>query len=85
MPTINFGLCEAVSDLTALFVSQPQLPANSRDVCMLVVDWAEEFEKQHADTDWAEVEYLETIDRFFEDKYRAWLETTPARDRRSNT
>ena len=84
MTNATYGLCEAVSDLTTLFMAQPQLPANSRDTCALVVDWAEEFDRKHAETDWAEVEYLDTIDRFFADKYRAWLESAPARSLRNN-
>lgn len=79
MPNIPYALCEAVSDLTALFIQQPALPANSRDVVQLCVDWAAEFETRHGSTDWTEVEYLETIDAFFADKYRAWIETVPAR------
>ena len=84
MMSASYVLCEAVSDLTSLFMSEPQLPVNSRDTCALVIDWAEEFDRKHAETDWAEVEYLELIDRFFAEKYRAWLEATPARLLREN-
>lgn len=79
---IPYAICEAVSDLTALFMTQPQLPANSRDVVQLSVDWAAEFEARHAATDWAEAEYLETIEAFFASKYRAWIESVPARSLR---
>jgi len=79
---IPYALCEAVSDLTALFMTQSRLPANSRDVVQLCVDWAAEFEARHGDTDWVEVEYLDTIDAFFAEKYRAWIETVPARSLR---
>ncbi len=84
MPHIPFALCEAVSDLTALFMTQPRLPANSRDVVQLCVDWAAEFEARHGATDWDEVDYLETIDAFFTAKYRAWIESVPARELRPN-
>ncbi len=84
MINIPYDLCEVVSDLTAQFVTQPQLPANSRDVCMLVIAWAEEFSSRHQGTDWNEVEYLETIDAFFSEKYRAWIDSVPARDLRPN-
>lgn len=84
MLNIPYELCETVSDLTALFMTQPQLPANSRDVCALVVDWAGEFTERHAATDWAEVEYLDTVDAFFAEKYRAWIDSVPARDLRPN-
>ncbi len=82
---IPYSLCEAVSDLTSLFMTQPQLPANSRDVVQLCVDWAAEFEARHESEDWAEVDYLETIDAFFMAKYRAWIESVPARDLRQNS
>ncbi len=81
---IPYDLCEAVSDLTALFMFQPQIPANSRDVVRLSVDWAGEFEARHRSVDWAEIEYLEAIDRFFDQKYREWLESAPARSLRNN-
>jgi hypothetical protein len=84
MTTESYGLCEAVSDLTSLFMTQAKLPANSRDTCSFIIDWAEEFDRRHAETDWAEVEYLETIDAFFSEKYRAWLESAPARSIRNN-
>ncbi len=84
MLTIPYDLCEAVSDLTALFMYQPQIPANSRDVVQLSVDWAGEFEARHRNADWAEIEYLEAIDRFFDQKYREWLESAPARSLRNN-
>lgn len=84
MLNIPYALCEAVSDLTALFMTQPQLPANSRDVVQLSVDWAAEFEATHEATDWAEAEYLETIDAFFASKYRAWIESVPTRFLRLN-
>lgn len=84
MLNIPYALCKAVSDLTALFMTQPHLPANSRDVVQLSVDWAEEFMTRHVATDWAEVEYLDTIDAFFDAKYRAWIDSVPARDLRLN-
>lgn len=84
MLNIPYALCEAVSDLTALFMAQPRLPANSRDVVQLCVDWAAEFEKRHQGDDWAEGDYLETIGVFFDEKYRAWIESVPAREVRAN-
>lgn len=84
MINIPYDLCETVSDLTSLFVTHATLPANSRDVCLLVIEWAEEFMNRHASTEWDEVDYLETIDAFFAAKYRAWINSVPARDLRQN-
>jgi hypothetical protein len=77
------SLCEAVSDLTSLFAGQPQVPANSRDLCYLVINWAEEFERLHVGETWADREYLEVIEAFFNDHYRAWLTAAPARSVRA--
>jgi len=79
MIAATLNLCETVSDLTALFVAQPELPADSRELCRLVIDWAEEFERQHTGETWADLEYLETIECFFSAHYRAWLEAAPPR------
>ena len=75
----TLNLCETVSDLTSLFVVQPELPADSRELCRLVIDWAEEFERCHAGETWADCEYLEVIETFFSAHYRAWLEAAPPR------
>lgn len=80
----RYVLCEAVSDLTSLFMIQPQLPANSRDTCNLVIDWSVEFDRKHANTDWGDLDYLDVIDAFFVQKYRAWLESAPACSVRAN-
>jgi len=77
------SLCVTVSDLTALFVRQKQLPANSRDLPYLVKNWAEEFERQNAGETWADREYLEVIETFFHDHYRDWLTPGPSRSVRA--
>ena len=85
MPTVTQNiLCEAVSDITSLFMEQPQLPANSRETCNLVMDWSVEFDRQHATTDWGDDDYLEIIEAFFAQKYREWLDSTSAHSRRHN-
>lgn len=83
MLNIPFALCEAVSDLTAFFMTMPQLPADSREVVRLCVDWAAEFETQNEASDWIDGDYLEVIGAYFEQKYRAWIESIPARDLRA--
>ena len=75
----TYALCEAVSDLTALFVCQRQLPADSRELTRLVIEWAEAFERQHRGEPWVDREYLDTVDAHFHDHYRAWLATAPPR------
>ena len=77
------SICETTSDLTSLFAGQAQVPANSRDLCYLVINWAEEFERLHAGETWADREYLEVIEAFFNEHYRAWLATAPSRSVRA--
>ena len=83
MDGATHSLCVTVSDLTILFVGQKQLPANSRDLPYLVTNWAEEFERQYAGETWADREYLEVIETFFHDHYRAWLTAAPPRSVRA--
>jgi hypothetical protein len=77
------SICETTSDLTSLFAGQAQVPANSRDLCYLVINWAEEFERLHVGETWADREYLEVIEAFFNDHYRAWLTAAPSRSVRA--
>ena len=84
MTTISYGLCETVSDLASLFMSKPSFPNDSRESVRLVIEWAEEFENRNAGEAWADREYLEEIEMFFDQKYRAWLESAPARSLRNS-
>ena len=70
-------LCETVSDLSTLFMTQPELPADSRELCRLVIEWAEAFERQYAGETWIDREYLEVIETFFYEHYLGWLEGAP--------
>ena len=79
MANICYELCETVADLTSLLMIKPNLPNDSRESVRLVIEWAEEFEAKNAGEQWIDREYLEVIEQFFEEKYRAWLEATPAR------
>jgi hypothetical protein len=83
MANIAYELCEAVADLTTLFMSRSNLPNDSRETVRLVIEWAEEFETRNAGEPWIDREYLEVIEQFFEEKYRAWLDSAPARSLRT--
>lgn len=78
-------LCEAVCDLAQSFAVAEFLPANSRDFCELVIDWAIEFEKRNAGVNWGvDREYIDEIDEWFHKAYQNWIntplvETTPNR------
>lgn len=43
---------------------------NSRDTIDTIIHWANEFTRQHQDTDWNEIEYLDTIYEFTEQKLK---------------
>lgn len=49
---------------------------NSRDTISTIIAWANEFSRKHRDTDWAEVEYLDEIYNFTDEK----LKSTPSED-----
>ena len=75
----NRNLCETVCDLSTMFIKQPHLPDDSRELVRLSILWAEEFERQNAGETWADREYLEVIETFFHDHYRDWLNPSPPR------
>jgi hypothetical protein len=73
-------LLDVVYDLAAAMQSDwaagrltADLADNSRDRCSTVQDWALEFDRLHAKTDWTEVDYLETVDDFYRDKISPYL------------
>lgn len=43
---------------------------DSREIIMDLVDWAREFEKIHAETDWGEKDYMIEIENFYKDKIK---------------
>ena len=64
-------LLEAVADIAYnagvehLFDGQ-----DSREVIMNLIDWAREFEKIHAETNWGEKDYMIEIESFYKDKIK---------------
>lgn len=69
-----YEINEAVSDLTAMFHNPtfaPFVPNNSRELVRLVIEWATLFESRNRDREW-NGEYLEEIERFFIEQYKAW-------------
>lgn len=79
MTDISYALCEAVADLMALFVEQPNLPNDSRETIRLTIEWAEQFEVRYAGEQWIDREYLQEVETFFQEKYRGWLESATPR------
>lgn len=65
----NRRLLEAVADI-AYNAGADNLCENndSRTVVTSLIKWAGEFEELHADTDWDESDYLQTIDEFYKEK-----------------
>jgi hypothetical protein len=45
--------------------------ADSRERFMIVLSWALEFQNRHIDTDWGNLDYIETVDAFFDEKWAA--------------
>ncbi len=87
LPKEIYSLCEAVADLSASFITSQMLPADSREMNRLCIEWGQEFEEKNQDVSWGVDEgadYIEAIDTFFNEKYRAWLQTTIPADTRAN-
>jgi len=72
LPEPAYSLCEAIADIAALFAVAPYRSRNSRDACLLSIEWAEIFESRHGDREW-DGEYVEVIEAFFKEKYAEWL------------
>ena len=70
---------EVIADFTILFEEQAQLPASGLELCQLSSEWAREFMRTHGDPDFQAEHYTSAINRFFDEKYREWIETVPAR------
>lgn len=63
---------EIIYDLTwNLAAERKEIANDSRERFQIVVSWAEEFVRVHENTDWRSVDYMETIDDFYEEKYAA--------------
>lgn len=68
---------EAIADIAYEAVTQGLRPTeNSRETISTIINWADEFTRQHQDTDWNEVEYLDTIYEFTEQKLKKYDTTT---------
>lgn len=62
---------EAIADIAYEAVTQGFRPKeNSRETISTIIYWADEFTRLHQDTDWNEVEYLDTIYEFIEQKLK---------------
>lgn len=66
---------EALADLAYMAGHERlRLNDNSRVIIDTLIDWAEEFQKLHKETDWDEVDYMETINHFYEKKSKEYYE-----------
>lgn len=64
-----FIYCETVADIAYnCGHSRFRISDNSRENIGRIVSWAKEFNDMHRETDWNEVDYIETIDTFTEAK-----------------
>lgn len=62
---------EAIADIAYEAGAQNFRPSgNSRDITSTIIQWANEFAREHQNTDWNEVEYLDTIYEFTEQKLK---------------
>lgn len=58
---------------------------DSRDLVTNIDRWAEEFEKLHQDTDWDTEDYIETVEKFSQKKWREYIGYIPTDERIKRT
>lgn len=62
---------EAIADIAYEAGAQGFCPTgNSRDTIDIIIGWANEFTRKHQNTNWNEVEYLDTIYEFTDQKLK---------------
>lgn len=63
-------LFEALADIAYLAGQKGFFSGNSRNDIAEFIVWAKEFEEIHDETDWDEVDYMDTIEAFTLNKLR---------------
>jgi len=63
-------LLEALADIAYLAGQKGFFSGNSRNDIAEFIVWANEFEEIHDETDWDEVDYMDTIEAFTLNKLR---------------
>lgn len=67
---------EVIADIAYEAGAQGFRPTgNSRDTIDTIISWANEFTRHHQDTDWNEVEYLDAIYEFTDQKLKQQPQT----------
>ena len=69
----NQKLLEAVSDISFIAGEKNFFSGNSREDVYTFIQWAKEFVKENSKTYWHEVDYIESITKFTENKLSAFL------------
>jgi hypothetical protein len=73
---------ELAADLASGAIDYAEME-DSRSRLDTLIEWANEFNRLHASTDWAEVEYLDTVDSFYTLKATPYREATAQRNARA--
>ncbi|MXN92699.1 hypothetical protein GR160_15830 [Flavobacterium sp. Sd200] len=67
-------LFEALADIAYLAGQKGFFSGNSRNDIAEFIVWAKEFEAIHDETDWDEIDYIDTIEAFTLNKLRIGVE-----------
>ncbi|MGV3460767.1 MAG: hypothetical protein ACO1N9_09985 [Flavobacterium sp.] len=67
-------LFESIADIAFMAGQRGFCSGDSRADVAEFIKWGKEFEDTHEDTDWDEVDYLETIEAFLDNKLRIDLQ-----------
>ncbi len=69
-----YNYSEVLADITyEVGYHRLRINNDSRTIISEVIHWAKEFQEKHKHTDWAEVEYLDAIYAFTEEKIAQYM------------
>jgi hypothetical protein len=61
---VNYNLLEIVSDISYMAGEQNYFSGDSRSDISEFILWAKIFHEMHEETDWTQIDYIETIQKF---------------------
>ena len=66
----NLKLLETVADISYIAGCEKYYSGNSRVDISEYIIWAKEFEKNHRDTDWNNIDYMSVIEKYAIEKIK---------------
>jgi REP element-mobilizing transposase RayT len=66
----NYRIFETIADISYIAGYENHYSGNSRFDIREYISWGKEFERIHAKTNWDEMDYMQTIEKFTIEKIR---------------